>query len=96
LIWLFRFCIKQKPLKKALFSQATALIQQGVSIRQAAKAIGYTALRNRIGLGKRSEKLGRFRNTFTPEQEKELVQLDKRFFGVTLKVIAVPYMEVCK
>lgn len=69
---------------------ARASIARGVSIRQAAKEIGFheSTLRDRLKKGG-GTKLGRFRATFSSEQEKEVVDhcidLDKRFFGLTLK-----------
>lgn len=69
---------------------ARTLITRGVSIRQAAKEVGFheSTLRDRLKKGG-GNKLGRFRATFSLEQEKELVShcidLDKRFFGLTLK-----------
>lgn len=69
---------------------ARALIERGVSIRQAAREIGFheSTLRDRLKKGG-VEKLGRFRRTFSEQQEEEIlrhcIELDKRFFGLTLK-----------
>ena len=66
-------------------------MDSGMSMRQAAKEIGFTegALRGRLKKGEGAKQLGRFRRTFLKEQEqsifKHCVALDRRFFGVTLK-----------
>jgi len=79
-----------KPLTDEVLDEARRLIAAGYSYRKTAKEIGFneTTLRTRLKKGG-TEKLGRFRNTFTPVQEKELVGhcvgLDQRFFGLTLK-----------
>lgn len=70
--------------------EARRLIATGFSVRQAAKEIGFdeSTLRDRLKKGG-GDQLGRFRKTFTADQEKELVNhcvsLDQRFFGLTLK-----------
>lgn len=71
-------------------NEARRLIAEGSSIRKAALQIGFheSTLRDRLKKGG-GDRLGRFRPTFTPDQEKELVNhcvaLDRRFFGLTLK-----------
>ncbi|CAB0014424.1 unnamed protein product [Nesidiocoris tenuis] len=72
------------------FNSARSYIQKGFSIRQAAKEIGFDekTVRNRLKAGTSRGKFGRY-FTFTKEQERDLVnhciELDKRFFGLTLK-----------
>lgn len=68
-------------------------MNEGISIQQAAKAIGFShiALLKRMRLGKGGPKLERFRETFTSAQEDDLVrhcvELDKRVFGLSLKFL---------
>lgn len=70
--------------------EARLWIQRGFSIRKAAKEVGFDekTLRNRLKTKTAGGKFGR-KKTFTKEQEEALVkhcvQLDKRFFGLTLK-----------
>lgn len=79
------------PLTQELYNQACSLMKAGQSIRAAARAIGFsdTALRKRMKCGKGGSSLGRFRKVLTREQEQAIeqhcVELDKRFFGLSLK-----------
>ncbi|KAJ8964704.1 hypothetical protein NQ314_004696 [Rhamnusium bicolor] len=82
---------ERKPMTEAILREARELIDNGVSVRQAAKAVGFheATLRKRLKVGRGSENLGRFRAVFSHAQENEIVQhcknLDKRFYGLTLK-----------
>lgn len=78
------------PMTEDQLAEARTLIARGISIRQAAKEIGFheSTLRDRLQKGG-GNKLGRFRATFSAEHEAQLlnhcINLDKRLFGLTLK-----------
>nr|CAI5862711.1 unnamed protein product [Callosobruchus analis] len=82
---------QRKPLTEVILREARQLIDDGVSIRQAAEAVGYheSTLRQRLKTGKGVEFLGRYKAILSKAQENEVVQhcknLDKRFYGLTLK-----------
>nr|CAI5838931.1 unnamed protein product [Callosobruchus analis] len=67
------------------------ILRDGVSIGQAAKAVGYheSTLRQHLKTGEGVESSGRYKAVLSQTQENETVQhrknLDKRFYGLTLK-----------
>lgn len=82
---------QQKPLSDDFFRKAKDLISKGLSIRKAAKSIGFdeSTLRKRLKRGHPVRTLGRFKTVFSEAQEEGLVvhihNLDRRFFGLSLK-----------
>ncbi|KAJ8961308.1 hypothetical protein NQ314_005957 [Rhamnusium bicolor] len=94
---------ERKPMTEAILREARELIDNGVFVRQAAKAVGFheATLRKRLKEGRGSENLGRIRAVFSHAQENEIVQhcknLDKRFYGLTLKslrFLLYSYVEI--
>lgn len=75
-----------------MIDKAKAKQRQGCSIRSIAKdfKVDESSLRKRLKLGFGVTKLGKFKRTFTDEQEASLAdhcrQMDLRFYGVTNKL----------
>lgn len=82
-----------KPLTPQLLEEARQLINRGVSKRKAADEVGVkeSTLRKRLKKGFGVNNLGRYKSTFTPEQEVEILQhckdLEARFYGLSFKAL---------
>lgn len=81
----------RKPITPALVTEAQHRNRQGDSLRQIARdfKVDESSLRKRLKLGYGVTCLGKFKKTFTDEQESALAehcrQMDLRFYGVTRK-----------
>ncbi|KAJ8932324.1 hypothetical protein NQ318_020653 [Aromia moschata] len=91
---------KRKTDRKLIFTEenlaeARRKISEGVSQRRVASGmgIGESTLRKRLKSGNIPTSLGRYKTTFSKEQEQELAQqvkdLDERFYGLTKKGLQI-------
>lgn len=96
---------ERKLVTSQQLKEAKNLMAKGLSMRKAAKTVGLpeSTLRTRISSGKACSNLGRFKVTFSEDQEREIAQhckdLDNLFYGMTianLRRLVFSYAEANK